>query len=107
IALAVLLVAVILALGDSALLYAAMLGFTVFLVIGPLTDLILTPRSGENDMVASQESDPVGLPAASPDVWFLVVDGYPSKVGLLEQFGVEDNELVDQLDILGFTVQAN
>lgn len=57
---------------------------------------------------AHQDSLPPGLPEpvtqAGPDIFLLLLDGYPRSDSLLDAFGVDNSDFENRLEAAGFTV---
>lgn len=105
----ILLVILVLALNRSRFLNALMVAVTAYLILAPLTIMIGGQPRVVADPVAvgAEDAQGVGRPSTTPDIWYLVLDGYPSAVSLVDDFGDPETSLAEGLEQLGFSVQPN
>jgi hypothetical protein len=101
-------VAVVLLLNRSRFLDTLMVAFTAYLIVAPAPSLLTGGPLGEDEAVPGYVAAS-GTPSTDsrPDVWFLVLDGYPSGSSRVEDFDATSDPLGDLLRESGFVVEPD
>ncbi len=100
---AILATAVLTRLGDWVGTRAIIFGLAVALMIGPVVELAISwSKLGENTSVHNREQPAVLV--AEPDIFVVVMDGYPGLHALRQESMGEPDQLVSNLEAAGFRV---
>ena len=97
----------VLALGLSNWLNTVMVGFTALLILAPTLTMAQRPTLEQSEVTLASGEIDVSAVAYRPDIWVLVVDGYPSGWAMENVFGADAPKLYSTLDELGFVVEPN
>ncbi|MGD2101700.1 MAG: sulfatase-like hydrolase/transferase [Acidimicrobiia bacterium] len=89
---------------DSFILRAVVIGVAVAMLAGPLVSTFRTAAAYGPDTTDLPGSVDLEL-SARPDIWFVVLDGYPGRLAMTATHGVaEDEQMLARLDASGFIV---
>lgn len=97
----------VIGLGRLAILDTLMVAVTAFLVITPVFALWQRPPLGESELEVHSTFVDIAPPVLVPDVWILVLDGYPSALAVKEVFDAPAPSLHRALASRGFQVEPN